>query len=517
VTIPERHEAAPPSARRVGPTRIGLVVVVTGFVISRVVYALVGVRFDAVAIQPTQAIQDQWQLLDLGLLRHDLWSSIWYLHSQPPLYNLFCGLLLALPRSFQVPVAASCFLVLGAAFAVATYLLALELRLPAWASATVALLVVLNPATILYENWLSWSYPAAVFVTVGAYLLARFLRDRRWGWGVGAFGCFAVVLLDDSVFQWIWLVLLPVGLVLVARVGWRRIASVAVVPLLVVGAWYVKDAVQFGTDTTSSWVGMNLASTTVGPAPRAQLQEMVRQGILSPIVLVSPFSAVGVFVPKYTRPAHTGVAALDERTTSNGGTNFNNIAYIDVSRQYLSNDLTYLRHHPGRYLHNVVTSMRIWVVPSDQYPFLNSNFVHITPYADAFDAGVLWQATSAPTLAPGFEPALGGPPPSGGEMSYLKMLEYVLAIFVFPVAVVYRRGDRVFAGVGVVLWLTVVYDLLTTSLISLGENNRFSFELGSLPALAAAGALAFVVGRGRARWARRRGAPAEGRSVPQSI
>lgn len=34
------------------------------------------------------------QFLDPTLLQHDLLSSLWYLHSQPPLFNLFLGLVL---------------------------------------------------------------------------------------------------------------------------------------------------------------------------------------------------------------------------------------------------------------------------------------------------------------------------------------------------------------------------------------------------------------------------------------
>ncbi|MHB8219775.1 MAG: hypothetical protein ACYDHU_05550 [Acidimicrobiales bacterium] len=450
-------------------------------------------RFDAAAIQPTQAIQDQWQLLDLRLLQHDPWKSIWYLHSQPPLYNAFCSLVLQLPRAMQVPIAASCFLALGLAFAASTYLLAVKLALPLWASAVLALAVVANPATILYENWLSWTYPAAVFVTGGAYLLVCYLRNKRWGWGLSSFACFAAVLLDDSVFQWIWLAALLLVLLLFTRFGWRRILAVSVLPLLIVAGWYVKDAVLFGTDTTSSWIGMNLASTTLGVAPPSQLRAMVHSGTLTPIALDAPFSGVNVFVPKYVKLHRTGVAALDEQYTANGGINFNNLAYIAVSNQYLSNDMNYIKRHPMRYLSNALTGLQIWMVPADQYAFLTPNFTHIARYARLYDSGVLWQAMSAPTQAPGLRPSLGGPPPGKDELSYFKILEYTLAILVLPIMIFSRRRDRVMAGILAVIWTTIVYDLLATSLISLGDNNRFSFEVGALPLVAAASAALFII------------------------
>jgi hypothetical protein len=68
---------------------------ITGiFIVPRVAFYLAGVRFD---MTPVSGQVDVWQLLDLNQLQHNLIQSIWYLHSQPPLYNLFSGLLLQLP------------------------------------------------------------------------------------------------------------------------------------------------------------------------------------------------------------------------------------------------------------------------------------------------------------------------------------------------------------------------------------------------------------------------------------
>ena len=45
-------------------------------------------------INNTQGIAYTWQVLDLEILQNDLIKSIFYLHAQPPLWNLFIGLLL---------------------------------------------------------------------------------------------------------------------------------------------------------------------------------------------------------------------------------------------------------------------------------------------------------------------------------------------------------------------------------------------------------------------------------------
>ncbi len=35
-----------------------------------------------------------WQALDTDLLRNDLLTSLFYLHTQPPLFNLFAGMII---------------------------------------------------------------------------------------------------------------------------------------------------------------------------------------------------------------------------------------------------------------------------------------------------------------------------------------------------------------------------------------------------------------------------------------
>ena len=476
--------------------RRGLMVVVGGFVVSQLAYAAIGIRFDATALHPRGPSEDLWQMLDTHLLTHDLVQSLWYLHSQPPLFNLYCGILLHLPLGVQQPVAAGCFWLLGLLLAGSTYLLLAELQVPPWAAATVSLVVVANPATILYENWLSWSYPAASLLTVGAYCCARFMKTRRTGWGVGCFTCFALVVLDDGTYQWVWLIAVMAALLFLMRPVWRQVFLVTAIPLLLVGGWYAKNAVIFGTATTSSWFGMNLASTTIARAPKAQLKKLVHEGRLSPIATEIPFAPVGVYDPLFVQTGNTGVRTLDSRLKSDGATNYNNLAYVAVSSQYLRADLAYIRTDPGAYVRNVALGAEVWLVPADQYPLPADNYAgddaRISGYEDFYDAAILWQAHSY-SLNAAFLTATTGAAPSVGAYSYSTVVEYLLALLVAPFVIFRRRRSRSFAGTLVVLWLTVTYSFLATSLTSLGENMRFQFELGSLPLVLAVAVLASLL------------------------
>lgn len=127
--------------------------------------------------------------------------------SEPPLYDLFCGALLDLPASMRAGTALVLYLGLGAAMAVATLLLLIDLRVPRWLSVTGTLLVVGDPSMVLYEQWLSWSYPTAALLVIGTLGLVRLARTGAARWAAVSAGCFCAVALLDTTFQWPWLLL----------------------------------------------------------------------------------------------------------------------------------------------------------------------------------------------------------------------------------------------------------------------------------------------------------------------
>ena len=63
-------------------------IVALSFIASRSLYYYLGVRFDATILFYAE------QFLDVNLLQARLTESIFYLHCQPPLFNLFLGAVL---------------------------------------------------------------------------------------------------------------------------------------------------------------------------------------------------------------------------------------------------------------------------------------------------------------------------------------------------------------------------------------------------------------------------------------
>ena len=476
-------------------------VLVVAYGISRVAWAIAGVRFDDSPLRGTP-LTDMWQLLDVRLLHHHLLTSLWHLNMQPPLFNLYAGILLKLPTGLRGPAEVASGLALGLVIVICTYLVMVELRVPRVAAMVVTLVaVVASPAYLLYENWLNYSYPTAALTTFGAWSLTRFLRTGRARYGVGFFGAYAAMVLLNSSYQIEWLLVAAIPVAIVLRGRWRTVMAVAAVPVLVVVAWYVKDYVQVGTTTTSSWLGMNLGRSVLFRAPQGQIAELQHQGRMNAVASVAPFAGPEVYSPKYVHAVPNPVAAIGALHKANGSTNFNNPLYVAISSRYLHDDLVWIRAHPHEYADDVVNSLGVWFVGTDQN-FTNSvDWPATRSYARLYDRVVEWQPAQDP--APGFVVFARGWH-RWTWLSWQAMAIYALALAGVPVLLWRRRrSDPALAGTLAVLWWTTIYALTTSTLLEIGENERFRSELGPVPLVLATVVVTAVVRAGWSRWGRR--------------
>lgn len=469
------------------------------FAISRAIYFAAGIRFDMVTRSPSQY---PWQLLGSGLLQHHLLVSVWHLDSQPPLFNLFTGLLLKVPYGMQQPIAVLIFLGLGLSIVVLSYAVMLGFGVWPWLSFGIALFIIVNPSYVLYENWLSYAYPTVALLVASVWFLQRYLRTRLIGWGFGFFLTVVLVFLMNSTYQLPWL-LGATAVVLVTVRRWRSVLLAAALPLLVAVLWLANDVAQFGTVATSSWLGMNLAKTTLLTDffDQQDIKDLVRHHVLTPIAEVAPFSPVRVYVPRYSPPPRTGTTALDAPSFANEThPNFNNLVYVDVSKQYLHDDLAFIKARPAKYARAVLDAVKVWNVPSDEYFAVAGNRRHVTDWADWFDRTILLRPAanaSAITVAKYYfddQPALI-------QLSVTTVLVNGVNLLGLPIVVLARwRRDRAWAGSLGYVWMTILYAFAVTSLVELGENQRFAMELAPLPLVGLAVVVSYAFGGRRSRW-----------------
>ncbi len=499
------HVAArPPLAERLPPLSDAVVLCIVGG-LSIGLHALaigLGVHVTSLQLQTGTLARNNWQLLPASLLRHDLVASLAHLHSQPPLYNVATAFLLQLPHVTQPAAASAGMLVCGAAVAIGTAGALLELGVRRGVVlAVVIVFVVADPAQYLYAAYYFYALPTAALVTCMGWAAIRWARTERALPGACFGAVAALVVLTNSSYQLYTVALASVPVLWVLRRRWRQVLTVLILPLVVVLAWYANDVAQFGTATTSSWIGMNLARATLALDSPADIQALVRQGVLNQTALVPPFSGLGGYGASGLHAA-TGHAALDQRfsfvdprNSQLDVPNFDNIAYVGISQRYLADDLTWIAHRPLQYLKNTTVGLRLWLLPTQQwFGTVGLPRYHLGGYTTVYDLVVNLQPDADPGAVSAVIFARRGP--SLSNLSYTAVLESVLALLVLPIAAWRRRrrDPKRSAGAGFV-WVLCASVFVTTTLLEAAENNRFRFELGGLPIVGATAALALLLDR----------------------
>ncbi len=434
------------------------------FVAARVYAYARGVRFDA------SPFRGFWHLVDADLLRERLGESILYLHSQPPLFNLWLGVyakLFADEAAFTCAFALS-YLALSALHAFLLVRLARVLGLSGWLAFLPAALFCASPAVLLYENFLFYSHPVSVLLSASAYLLYRLLHTARArdAW-LMAIVLLAVVLMR-SLFHPLFLVCVGGALIWGLR---RHAAAVqrALVPFacatLIVLGLLAKNQVLFGSFALSSWGGMSLARVVLDRTPQEQRSAMIARAELSPLAAVSGFKALARYpvAPELLLPS--GIPLLDRAFKLDGQPNFHHRAYVAISQTLARDAVRVARSAPAIYLTSVRENLAQSGKSAWTYRPLSEQKRRISGYVRRYTAVLGWL-------------------PGLGATSYLSVL--ALALYGLLAA----RGQRD-ARAGLLRYLSfcALYVVFVGALFERSENQRFRLLVDPFLLLLACAAL----------------------------
>ncbi len=477
----------------------GRAVVLACLLGSRVAYWIAGVRFDG------HFIDAALQVADRDLLTHDTFSTVWYFHLQPPLFNLFLGIGFRLFGSWSGLGFQALYLLASVAIALNLLELLRGVGLwPRWAvAATVA--VVVSPSFVEFENELFYVHAEILLLVVAARCLQRWAGGAGRGALVGFSASLTALALTRSLYHPVWLLVLAVALGVVCRGRARRAILLALAVPVVAGLLVAtKNQVVFGWFTTGTLEGLNLHRVTEPQLSPSERRRLVSDGVIT-AVSTAPFSCADAAAryPHAGPYGHAGVldrpirAALPQYRF----TNLNQRSAVPCLHALQSESLAVLRHQPVVLVRTAEQATAIFFYPT-------------TPDARSGPAN-----RSTLRLPGRVEAALlgslGGPPsPYGADFgSFLPgHTEWVLVVaeplgLVAAVALA-LRARRSGSGVGALLpaylaWVLVT-TLVVTQLTEVGENNRF--RLTTIPLLVvalAAGAVAWRHGREPAAAARR--------------
>lgn len=448
------------------PPRRWLVVVVVCFVASRLFYTyFYGLKFE------DNSLLDYMQFIDPLLLRTDLARSIFYLRDQPPLFNLFLGIVIKTCGTHSTAAFHATYLALGFALVTSMYLILVRVRVAPAFAALVAILFTVAPTTLLYENWLFYPYPIAALLSVSALFLLRYLAEKRLRDAVVFFSILATIALIRGVYHFVWLIALLVGLLIFSWPSRRQILRAAAVPSLFVAAFYVKSFIVFGGFVSGQALQqINFAGMTISHLPEKQRQVLIKQGKVTPVTTAgigdfTPFKQFAKYIPKHVP---TGIPMLDQEKKSSGYSNWQHGSVVHIGALFARDARVVNQLYPKLYWESVWANVHIYaMVSSYTFPFGSNsspNEKKMRPLVRAHDLYFGGETVR-------HEPA------KGLIFGFLSSIAFAL---VLSIRWLWRR--RPAADAPRVLMVAfalfnILYVSAVTILFSYGDHNRYRFEV----------------------------------------
>lgn len=468
-----------PAARRWSPWFAVLV----GYLLSRwYFHAVKGVALD------TSGLSWYWQFLDPSLLEADLAKSLWLLHSQPPGFNAFLGVVVKLfhegpNRRAAFSVA---YVIFGIVLHGALFSSLLTARVGRWYSVAWTLLFAFSPGSILYENWLFYSYPVAALVITAAALTGPASRGKSGAlWGLG--GVVALAALTRSSLHLLWVVSIA-GVLLM---GWpqhrRRFLFPAALAVALTLGLYAKNGILFGSFSASSWGGLSLSKLAVDQTPPAELDVLIAEGTVAPIARIMTFRDLDEYAPADRADPEallppTRHPSLDSILKSNGNRNVNHRGYVTVGRRYAEASWAMLRARPATYIMNWQRAWWTYANPVAEYWDLDLNRRRIATTHSLYNRylyGVWGEWT--PTVEPHFAFKVES---LRTRFSIGWMALLLIALIWTPIRLlrdrVHRRAFDASTSLLVFAWCTIAFCAIVANSIEVGENHRIRFEVEPL-------------------------------------
>ncbi len=416
------------------------------FFLSRIALAYQGIAYDS------SSIGWFWQYLDIELLRNNLAESLFYLHSQPPLFNLFLGLTLKLfPVSYEIVF--QC-IYLGMSFVIYALLFVIlkAYGLKQLLAFCLATIFIISPEAILYENWLFYTWPIVFFLVASVFFLQKYQITRNPQYALIFFLIITIIAFTRSTFHLIY-IFIPIAIVfLIVKKNRKIIAMYSLAPILLILLLYGKNFILFDSFGASSWIGMNIWKIA------ARSNANVATSKLSSASTIGAFAYMDAYPAKYhALPGkYEKIKALNNKYKENSHINMNHYGYIKISNDLKKDSIRIVKNNFPNYLLQVVTALKIYSKPSWKYPFLANNFKKIKKYA-----------YSISFLRPNHTQIL------------IPIALFIISLYILiNIATVHRHKKIDY--VSFFLFYNIMYVTIIGNAFEIGENNRFRVMIDPL-------------------------------------
>ena len=444
------------------------------FLLSRIIIYALGIRFDSTTLATF------WQFLDPKLLQERLLESLWYLHSQPPIYNLFLGIVLKISPVHYTALFHGIYLLLGFWLASSLYQLLRHFEFSERTAVILASLFMLTPVSIVFENWLFYDYPLAAIFAAMALAFLKFMKNGKTRDAAFFFTLLLVVVLMRSLFHAVWVVAVTGLMFYLARDHRRALIRGAMVPLAIISLFYSKNMIQFGSMAGSTWFGQHLSRVTTAEIDENVRKDLVERGVLTPAALIPAFTHLVYYNSLGLTKSKTGIPALDDERKASDFQNFNNAEYIQISELYKKDALYVAAHYPGVLATSIVKSSFFYLRSPGEFYMLRVPNAKLGLYEKLFRGVVYGELAEYPNRVNKGQP--------GYQKQMLLSTPWIM-LFLLPATLVFggrravqawknrKHGFSATDSTMLFVGFTLLFVSVIANIFEMGENNRIRFMI----------------------------------------
>lgn len=436
----------------IGREQKALIVIIVIYIVTRL-YAYVYLHF-AFSFKISRYLV---QYADINLLKENIIESLFYLHSQPPLFNFLLGISKII---FGNNASLSMFILFqlcGLLTAVLLYKMMIELSIRKWLCFGFTILYIITPATLLYENLFFYTHIVIFFFITAAFLLCKFLQSKKTIYIKLHFIFLLLISLTTSFFHLIWFLFIAVFVFWILKFNRKEIALALIIPVIILLGLYTKNLILFGDFNSSSWFGMNLSRITVFQMPTSEKEELFKNGLLSEVSLLPPFPQYDVLWKlKTIKKDSIGVEIADQTTKPGGRTNFNNLIYLKISKAAFNDSKFIIEKYPQYYLQGIKKAFQIYFEPPSNYGLINKNLLQINFYNNIYNALIYGASKSKPL----------------GYFTVMLTTFVMIGTSLLLLKKNISNKDKIILAL---MLFNIIYVMIVGNLFEVGENNRFRF------------------------------------------
>jgi hypothetical protein len=297
-----------------------------------------------------------WHAIPIPQLRDNLWDSLFYLHYQPPLYNLFGAVFINLSPDYFREWIWYINIGLCALMVVMLYVIGKTIIPNRKMIILVTFFLAINPTFIIHQASLLYTIHVTFGLTLSVFGVALFQQTRKnYYLGLVVFGAVLTILTRSSFLVFLLIpILITIGIL--AEYRWKRVVLIGLLISTPAWGWFIKNMALYGI-ISSSGAGYNMQIIATADYSRHALQNLVRDGVLDDTIFM-PRLPPSLYAPLgYDKTSDSPLLAQD---------NIHNINIPDIFARMMKNGLAIIRHDPIQYLSNVYRGYKIFsIIPYD--------------------------------------------------------------------------------------------------------------------------------------------------------